>query len=82
MKRLIATVSFAVFAAPVLAQSTGPTSPIGPSWVFGFGPAQEATQVASSGATRSDVEIAVNSGEARDYPASLERQPGYFDPSN
>lgn len=74
MKRVIAAVSFAVLATPVLAQPSGlaPTDPIGPAAVFGFNAAQpERTQGASSGATRSE--------ERSQY---VERQPGYFDPSN
>jgi uncharacterized protein YdeI (BOF family) len=83
MKRTIAAVSFALLAAPVFAaqpQGLGRTSAIGPDSVFGFynsTPAQ--SQVASSGATRSDTEIGT---EAPDYsPRHVEEQPGYFDPS-
>lgn len=96
MKRLVAAVSFAVLAAPVFAQpqALGPTSPIGPSWVFGFNGAptnsasvtakarQDRSQVASTGATRSDTEIGTEAGlEAEYHSRHVEEQPGYFDPS-
>jgi hypothetical protein len=92
MKRLIAAVSFAVLAAPALAQSTsvGRTSAIGPDWVFNF-PANSGTVVAqsgqdrtqaSSGATRSDTEIATDIAAAQAPSTHVENQPGYFDPSN
>ena len=93
MKRLIAAVSFAVLATPVFAQpqSLGPTSAIGPSWVFEFNGStaasttaerqQDRSQVASSGATRSDTEIGVDSAPATDFLSRhVEKQPGYFDP--
>jgi hypothetical protein len=85
MKRLIAAVSFAVLATPVLAQSNslGPTSPVGPSWLFEFPGGQESAQVASAGATRSDVEIATRIGnDAEELSRHVESHPGYFDPSN
>jgi hypothetical protein len=82
MKRIIAAVSFAILAAPVFAaqpQGLGRTSAIGPDSAFGFNITPAASQVASSGATRSDTEIGT---EAADYsPRHLEEQPGYFDPS-
>ena len=82
MKRIIAAVSFAVLATPVLAaqpQDSGRTSAIGPDSVFGFRSTPAASQVASSGATRSDTEIGT---DAPDYsPRHVEQQPGYFDPS-
>jgi hypothetical protein len=89
MKRLIAAVSFAVLAAPALAQSNsvGRTSAIGPDWLFDF-PSSAATQVASSGATRSDVEIATDANaagigsDAEELSRHVENRPGYFDPSN
>jgi hypothetical protein len=84
MKRLVAAVSFAVLAAPVFAQpqGLGPTSPIGPSWVFGFNAAPLNSQVASTGATRSDTEIGTEAGlEAEYHSRHVEEQPGYFDPS-
>ena len=92
MKRLIATVSFAVLATPVFAQSSfGRTDAIGPDEVFNFNAStatsianttqagQERTQVASSGVTRSDVAPAIDSG-AEEPSRHVERQPGYFDP--
>jgi hypothetical protein len=85
MKRLIATVMFAVLAAPVFAQSSlGRTDAIGPDWVFGVNAAAERIQVASSGATRSDAAPAIGSGAdegADEVSRHVERQPGYFDPS-
>ena len=96
MKRLIAAVSFAVLATPVFAQpqSSGPTSAIGPSWVFEFNgtpPAtagataarqQDRSQVASSGAIRSDTEIGVDTAPGTGFLSRhVEKQPGYFDAS-
>jgi hypothetical protein len=89
MKRLIAAVSFAILATPALAQSTslGRTSAIGPDWLFDF-PSSAATQVAASGATRSDVEIATDANAtggasaAEELSRHVENRPGYFDPSN
>jgi uncharacterized protein YdeI (BOF family) len=87
MKRLIAAVSFAVLAAPALAQSgsVGRTSPIGPDSVFAL-PTASAMQLASSGATRSDAEIAVDANaiasDAAELTRHVENRPGYFDPSN
>ena len=82
MKRVIAAVSFAVLATPVFAaqpQDSGRTSAIGPDSVFGFRSMPAASQVASSGATRSDTEIGT---DAPDYSSRhAEQQPGYFDPS-
>jgi hypothetical protein len=96
MKRFIAAVSFAVLATPAFAQpqSSGPTSAIGPSWIFEFnGTATNAagataqrqedrSQVASSGVTRSDTEIGVETAPETDFASRhVEAQPGYFDPS-
>jgi hypothetical protein len=82
MKRLIATVSFAVLATPVFGQSAlGRTDPIGPDFVFSFNTAStERTQVASSGATQSDATPGIDS-EVDEVSSHVERQPGYFDPS-
>jgi hypothetical protein len=81
MKRLIATVSFAVLAMPVFAQSSvGRTDAIGPDSVFSFTTrSPQGIQVASSGATRSDAVPAIGSG-ADEHSTHIERQSGYFDP--
>lgn len=83
MKRLLAAVSLAVLAVPALAQpqSLGRTDAMGPAWIYEFQSA-ERTTLASSGATRSDTEIGTDAADASNFVSRhVERQPGYFDPS-
>jgi hypothetical protein len=92
VKRIIAAVSFALIASPALAQSfdRSPTDPIMPS--YSYDPTvrsdalgEERRQVAAAGTTRSDAEISTEApvNAAADVDERhVERQEGYFDPSN
>jgi hypothetical protein len=97
MKHIIAAVSFGLVAAPAFAQSfdRSPTDPVMPAYSYDptvpfYSRNEERRQVASAGITRSDAEI---SSEVRESAEDLdrtedlaarhiERQEGYFDPSN
>ena len=104
MKRIIAAAAFALVASPALAQSfdRSPTDPIMPSHTYDptvpsydravdSSAAEERRQVASSGTTRSDLEISTEAsvgatgaraGAADFEDRHVERHEGYFDPSN
>lgn len=97
MKRLIAAVSFGLIAAPAFAQSfdRSPTDPVMPAYSYdptapSYTRSEERRQVAAAGLTRSDAEISSDvSDSAQDLAGAedlaarhIERQDGYFDPSN
>jgi hypothetical protein len=97
MKRIIAVASFGLIASPVFAQSfdRSPTDPTRPAYTYdrtvsSAAPSEERRQVAVSGITRSDAEISSDvrdSGEDLERAEELaarhvEREEGYFDPSN
>ncbi len=97
MKRIVAVVSFALITSPAFAQSfdRSPTDPNMPAHTYdptvsSSTASEERRQLAAAGITRSDAEI---SNDVQDSAQDLERagelaarhverEAGYFDPSN